>query len=79
VVRSTKAFQNYAPGGATEFVFDSQTSRFVVGTPRVAGIGSPHQQLAAAIDANGSSVVGGMFRRGSNGEILTNEFSGHYW
>ncbi len=29
--------------------------------------------------ADGRTIVGGMFKRGPNGEILTNEFSGHYW
>ncbi len=76
LVKSTKAFQNYSPGSSVEFVFDPSSSRFVVG--KAAGAGSPHQNLAATINGN-SSVVGGMFQRGSNGQILTNEFSGHYW
>lgn len=76
VIRSTKAFQNYKPKNATEFVFDPATNRFVVG--RTSGPGSPHQNLARSINAR-NSVVGGMFKRGGNGEILTNEFSGHYW
>ena len=41
--------------------------------------GSPHEQLAQSIKADTSTVVGGMFNRGANGQILTNEFSGHYW
>ncbi len=76
LVKSTKAFQNYNPGSSVEFVFDASSNRFVVG--RAAGAGSPHQNLAATINGD-SSVVGGMFQRGSNGQILTNEFSGHYW
>jgi RHS repeat-associated protein len=77
LMKSTKAFQNYNPGSSVEFVFDAGSNRFVVG--RAAGAGSPHQNLAATISGEGSSVVGGMFQRGSNGQILTNEFSGHYW
>ena len=77
LVKSTKAFQNYNPSSSVEFVFDAGSNRFVVG--RAAGAGSPHQNLAGTISGEGSSVVGGMFQRGSNGQILTNEFSGHYW
>jgi RHS repeat-associated protein len=91
-VKSVAAFKNYNPatrrapgrGGAysiksTEFVFDPVQSRFAVGKPHGWSAGSPHQRLAASIDADPSVVVGGMFRRGPNGEILTNERSGHYW
>lgn len=55
------------------------TNTFAVGKPTVSLGGSPRQQLAESIGAQPSSVVGGMFRRGSDGEIITNEFSGHYW
>lgn len=41
--------------------------------------GSPHQKLAGSIGADPETVVGGVFSRGPNGEIFTNEFSGHYW
>mgnify|MGYP000901461224 CR=1 FL=1 len=52
----------------------------VVGKPKSGMFnGSPHEQLAQSINADTSTVVGGMFKRGTNGEILTNEFSGHYW
>ena len=61
-------------------MFDPKTNTFVVGKPK-SGLfnGSPHEQLAQSINADTSTVVGGMFKRGTNGEILTNEFSGHYW
>ena len=82
-VKSVTAFRNYRPpGGGMEFVFNPRSSRFAVGKPapyaRVGGL-SPHQRLASAIDADGATVVGGMFARGPGGEILINEFSGHYW
>ncbi|CAM3806197.1 hypothetical protein VA7868_03823 [Vibrio aerogenes CECT 7868] len=78
---STQAIQNYYPKeGSIEFIFDTKSETFLVGKPKsgIAGL-SPHQQLAHTIDANSSDVVGGMFRRGANGEIITNEFSGHFW
>ena len=49
------------------------SGRFAVG--RVGG----HPELARSIGANPDQVVGGMFRRGSNGEVLTNEQSGHFY
>ncbi|MCO7036856.1 DUF637 domain-containing protein [Pseudomonas carnis] len=79
---SSKAIQNYFPStknGSIEFVFDPKTSTFAVGKPTTNLGGSPHQQLAETIKSDGSALVGGMFRRGPNGEVITNEFSGHYW
>lgn len=78
---SVGAMKNYYPsGGSIEFVFDPKTNTFVVGAPKGGAFtGSPHQQLAQTIEANESSVVGGMFSRGPNGEIITNESSGHFW
>lgn len=79
--RSTRILQNYYPrDGGIEFVFDPQTSTFVVGRPHVStGLtGSPHERLVRSIGANESNVVGGIFRRGANGEVLTDEGSGHY-
>ena len=77
---SVKAIQNYYPkNGAIEFVFDPKSSAFAVGIPKSGFTGSPHQQLARSIGADESSVVGGMFFRGINGQILTNESSGHFW
>ena len=79
--KSVGALNNYYPkDGAIEFVFDSKINTFVVGKPKSGMFnGSPHEQLAQSIKADTSTVVGGMFKRGANGEILTNEFSGHYW
>lgn len=79
---SVKAVQNYFPStknGSIEFVFDPKTSTFAVGKPTTNLGGSPHQQLAKTIDADSSTLVGGMFRRGTNGEVIANEYSGHYW
>ncbi len=79
---SSKAIQNYFPStknGSVEFIFDPKTSTFAVGKPTSNLGGSPHQQLAKTIKADGANLVGGMFRRGPNGEVITNEFSGHYW
>jgi hypothetical protein len=60
-------------------VFDPTTNTFAVGKPNVNLSGSPHEQLASAIGADRNRVVGGEFSRGPNGEIMTNEQSGHYW
>lgn len=79
LVKSTKAFHGYNPARPVEFVFDPGSSRFVVGSAKISAGGSPHQKLANTVDADPSRVVGGMFRRGPSGEILTNEFSGHFW
>jgi hypothetical protein len=38
-----------------------------------------HSPLAASIGADTNQVVGGIFKRGSNGSIQTNEGSGHFW
>jgi hypothetical protein len=50
------------------------TSTFFVGNGAM-----KHSALAASIEADASRVVGGIFSRGSNGSILTNEASGHFW
>lgn len=78
---STSAIQNYYPkDGGIEFVFDPNTNTFVVGKPNGAGVtGSPHQKLVQSIGSSESTAVGGMFTRGVNGEIITNELSGHLW
>jgi len=70
---STKALQNYSPKGSVEYVFDPNTSTLVVGTGR-----QSHSPLAASINADVNRVVGGMFGRGPNGAMLTNEASGHF-
>jgi len=62
-------------------VFDPDSATFAMGRPAAsAGLkGSPHQQLASAIDANGRTVVGGTVRRGPTGALEWDEMSGHYW
>ena len=60
-------------------MFDPKTNTFVVGKPKQGLFaGSGHEKLARTISADESTVVGGMFSRGANGEILTNEASGHF-
>lgn len=71
---SVKALQNFFPGNGVEFVFDAVTSTFVVGNGTM-----KHSPLAASIGADTNFVVGGIFGRGTNGSILTNEGSGHFW
>ncbi|WP_261765009.1 polymorphic toxin type 43 domain-containing protein, partial [Flavobacterium columnare] len=77
-VKSLAQFKKYTPKNAIEFVFDPETEIFTVGRVKnpISGL-SPHQNLARVINA-GNNVVGGMFKRGANGEILTNEASGHF-
>ena len=80
-VQSTKVLQYYYPKqGGIEFVFDPKTNTFAVGKPHPSTgfTGSPHQKLAQSIGAEEATLVGGTFRRGENGEILTDELSGHY-
>lgn len=90
-VKSVAAFRNYRPkarhgtglDGTVEFVFDPVKKRFAVGRPSSVPAdlrpASPHQKLAASINAEPSVVVGGMFSRGPRGEVITSEFSGHFW
>jgi RHS repeat-associated protein len=78
-VRSVSAFRNYSPGNGIEFIFDKSQNVFLVGKPNISLGGSPHQQLVRSIGADGRNIVGGMFNRGANGEIILNQHSGHYW
>lgn len=60
-------------------VYDPVSKKFLVGHPNEAVSAlSPHQKLVKVGGLNSNKVVGGMFRRGVNGEIITNEYSGHY-
>ncbi|SMD16447.1 polymorphic toxin type 43 domain-containing protein, partial [Sporomusa malonica] len=71
--QSVAAIRNYYPKeGAIEFVFDPKTNTFLVGEGK-------HAALANTINADTTTVVGGIFSRGANGQILTNEASGHFW
>ena len=72
---SVKGLQNFFPRrGNVEFIFDPATSTFVVGNGTM-----KHSALASSISADTNRVVGGIFSRGSNGSMLTNEASGHFW
>jgi filamentous hemagglutinin len=78
---SVNALRNYYPkSGGVEFVYDPKTNNFVAGSP-MKGLfdGSPHEQLAQTIGVRqSSSLVGGTFHRGPQGEFFTTEYSGHY-
>ncbi|WP_238528255.1 polymorphic toxin type 43 domain-containing protein [Acetonema longum] len=57
---SVAAIKNYYPKeGAIEFVFDPKTNTFLVGEGK-------HAALANTINADTSTVVGGIFKRGPN-------------
>jgi len=59
-------------------VYDASSNAFAVGNASSELFyGSPHERLAQAIGA-GDDVVGGIFSRGVDGSIVTNEMSGHY-
>ncbi|WP_143074255.1 polymorphic toxin type 43 domain-containing protein, partial [Roseateles sp. YR242] len=70
---SVAALRNYFPGKNVEYVFDPDSSTFLVGN------GMKHSPLAEALGADTNRVVGGIFSRGANGEILSTEGSGHFW
>jgi len=79
--KSSGAVRHYSPPAneAIEYVFDPKTGKFAVGRPKdPLPLYSPHENLAEAIKSDRTEVLGGMFRRGQNGEFLTNEHSGHY-
>ena len=78
---SNSAINNYNPKEGIEFVFDATTNTFVVGKSKYnKGWGSLHQKLADSIGDNqsASTTLGGVFSRGSDGRIYTNENSGHF-
>ncbi len=79
--KSVGAFLNYKPKNGIEFIFNTEQNVFLVGKTKSGGLlDSPHEKLAGLTGSGEySSIVGGMFRRGANGAILTNEHSGHYW
>ena len=81
-VKSIAAFRNYNPASEhVEFVYDVKNNTFVVGRPKpyVNLTGSPHQKLVASIGADSTNIVAGIFRRGADGQIILNEYSGHFW
>lgn len=71
---STQGLRNFFPKRGVEYIFDPDTSTLVVSTGRWT-----HSPLADAIGGDRTRVVGGIFTRGSNGSMFTNESSGHFW
>ncbi len=79
--KSVAAIKNFFPKqGSIEFVFDLSTNTFVVGLPKsgLLTLESPHQSLVRVSGTNPKKVVGGTFKRGENGLIITDENSGHF-
>ncbi|GHI82543.1 polymorphic toxin type 43 domain-containing protein [Streptomyces spororaveus] len=74
-VKSVGAVKNFNPKGERDFVFDPTTGRFATGADQ--GVGG-HDFLGSAIGADKSTMVGGRLRRGPDGELQTNQWSGHY-
>ena len=70
---SVGALQKYFPGKGVEYVFDPDSSTFLVGN------GMKHSPLADALGADPSNVVGGIFSRGEDGTIFSTEGSEHFW
>ncbi|WP_395373538.1 RHS repeat domain-containing protein [Marinicella sp. W31] len=78
--KSNKLISTHNPPEPVLFVFDSNTRTFIVARESVSEGGGFHRQLAGSIGigADSKTIVGGVFRRGKNGEILTNERSGTF-
>ncbi|MFI5620512.1 polymorphic toxin type 43 domain-containing protein [Streptomyces sp. NPDC051567] len=74
-VKSVGAVKNFSPKGDRDFIFDPTTGRFATGADQ--GVGG-HDFLGSAAGADKSTMVGGRLRRGPNGELQTNQWSGHY-
>jgi hypothetical protein len=74
-VKSTKAFENYNPKKAVDFVYNAEKNSMAVATKGTNPQG--HTSLAQSIGA-GESVVGGRLVRGAGGAVETSEWSGHY-
>ncbi|MFI6861537.1 polymorphic toxin type 43 domain-containing protein [Streptomyces sp. NPDC050421] len=74
-VKSVGAVKNFSPKGERDFIFDPTTGRFATGADQ--GVGG-HDFLGSAVGADRSTMVGGRLRRGPNGELQTNQWSGHY-
>jgi RHS repeat-associated protein len=74
-VKSVGAVKNFSPKGERDFIFDPTTGRFATGADQ--GVGG-HDFLGSAVGADKSTMVGGRLRRGPNGELQTNQWSGHY-
>jgi hypothetical protein len=74
-VRSVAAVKNFRPNGQRDFVWDPATGRFATGADQGA---FGHDGLRTAIGASEETVVGGRISRGADGQLVTNEWSGHY-
>ena len=70
---SSKAVQNFASPTATDFIYDSQSQRFVVGS---GPLGHDSILDAAGITPSETTVGGTIWRE--NGGLMTDEWSGHY-
>ncbi|WP_328611702.1 polymorphic toxin type 43 domain-containing protein [Amycolatopsis sp. NBC_00345] len=78
-IKSADALKQLNPSTPeVEFVFEPSTGRFLTGDPSDIGlVGSPHEQLARALDADENAVLGGTIYR-EGGELVFTENSGHY-
>ena len=70
---SSKAVQNFASPTPTDFIFDSQSQRFVMGD---GPLGHDSVLHAAGIAPSDSTVGGTIWNE--NGSLMTDEWSGHY-
>lgn len=70
---SSKAVQNFASPTATDFIYDSQSQRFVMGS---GPFGHDSILDAAGITPSETTVGGTIWRE--NGSLMTDEWSGHY-
>lgn len=79
-VKSVEAFKNFKSSQPVEFVYDPTNKKFLVGQPnqKMQGL-SGHQQLVKVGNLDNNSTVGGMLKTGESGQIITNEYSGHYY
>lgn len=70
---SSKAVQNFASSTATDFIYDTQSQRFVMGS---GSLGHDSVLQAAGIAPTETTVGGTIWRE--NGSLMTDEWSGHY-
>lgn len=70
---SSKAVQNFGSAKTTDFIFDSQSQRFIMGNN---SLGHPGILRAGGISESKSVVGGGIFRR--DGQLMSSEWSGHF-
>ena len=70
---SSRAVQNFASPRPTDFIFDSQSQRFIMGNNPLGHTGI----LRAGGIAESEAIVGGRIFR-QNGGLMTSEWSGHF-